>query len=375
MRLDRTNTGVIGRWWWTIDRPALGALTLLIVFGSILVTAASPPVAHRLHLPMFYFVHRHQVFLALAFAVMLGVSLLPAVAVRRLAVLGFAGSIVLMMLVPVIGTQVKGAHRWISLAGVSIQPSEFMKPCFAVVMAWICAEKHRQVSLPGNKMAIALYVLVVALLLAQPDFGMTLTVTVMWSIQFFLAGLPFFWVLVLIGGGALGIAGAYHFFPHVAARIDRFLDPASGDNYQVAKSLEAFRNGGIFGRGPGEGDVKQFLPDSHTDFVFSVAGEEFGMVFCLMIVALFAFVVLRALYRVRQETDLFAVLAVTGLAVQFGVQAIINMGVAVNLLPAKGMTLPFVSYGGSSVIAIALGMGMLLSLTRKRFGITGGRRV
>lgn len=368
MRLDRTNTGPLGRWWWTVDRPALAALSLLVVLGAVLVAAASPPVAQRLELPAFYFVHRHQVFLALAFAVMITVSLLPPLAVRRLAVAGFAASILMMVLVPFIGAEVKGARRWLSLAGLSIQPSEFMKPCFAVAMAWICAEKHKRAYFPANKLAIGLYALTALLLLAQPDLGMTLTVSAMWGIQFFMAGLPFLWVFLLLIGGAAGVFGAYSFFPHVRARIDRFLDPASGDNYQVSKSLEAFQNGGVFGQGPGEGRVKQFLPDSHTDFVFSVVGEELGALFCLLVVFLFAFVVLRGLTRIWRETDLFTMLAVTGLVAQFGVQAIVNMGVAVNLLPAKGMTLPFLSYGGSSVVAIGLGMGMMLALTRRRFG-------
>ena len=368
MRLDRTNQSILGRWWWTIDRLNLFALLLLIAIGSILVTAGSPPVAKRLNLPEFYFVHRHQVFLLIGMAAMLFVSLLPPVAIRRLAVVGFSASILLMMLVPFIGTQTKGAHRWIDMAGFSIQPSEFMKPCFAVVMAWVCSEMHRRVDFPGYRVAIGLYVLVALLLVIQPDIGMTLTVTAMWCIQMFLSGLPFFWVLVMGGMAVAGLFGAYHLFPHVAKRINSFLDPTAGDNYQISRSLEAFKSGGIFGRGPGEGEVKQFLPDSHTDFIFAVAGEEFGVIMCLFILGLFAFIVLRGLSRVRGENDLFLVLAVAGLLAQFGIQAVINMGVAVNLFPAKGMTLPFLSYGGSSVVAIALGMGFMLALTRRRYG-------
>lgn len=368
MRLDRTNTTFVGRWWWTVDRPNLYALLLLVVVGSILVTAGSPPVARRLDLPQFYFVHRHQVFLVLGLLVMLAASMLPPVAIRRLSVLGFIGSLGLMLLVPIIGTATKGAHRWIDVAGISIQPSEFMKPCFAIVMAWVCAENQRRVDFPGYRVAIGIYGMTVLLLLVQPDIGMTLTVTAMWAIQLFLAGLPFLWVFVMMVLGVTGLLGAYHFFPHVAKRINNFLDPQEGDNYQIARSLEAFRNGGILGRGPGEGRVKQSLPDSHTDFIFAVAGEEFGVIACLLILGLFAFVVLRGLSRVREENDLFVVLAVAGLLAQFGVQAVINMGVAVNLLPAKGMTLPFLSYGGSSVLAVGLGMGMMLALTRRRFG-------
>lgn len=368
MRLDRTNNSILGRWWWTVDRLNLFALLLLAGVGAILVTAGSPPVAKRLDLPAFYFVHRHQIFLALGLLVMVLVSMLPSGLVRRLAVVGFCASLCLMVLVPFMGEQTKGAHRWINLMGISIQPSEFMKPCFAVVMAWVCAENQRRVDFPGYRVAIALYLLVVILLIIQPDFGMTLTVSAMWGIQLFLAGLPMVWVLLMGALGIVGIFGAYHFFPHVAKRIDSFLDPSSGDNYQISRSLEAFRNGGILGRGPGEGEVKQSLPDSHTDFIFAVAGEEFGVLVCLLILGLFAFVVLRGLSRVWKENDLFMVLAVAGLLAQFGIQSVINMGVAVNLFPAKGMTLPFLSYGGSSVVAIALGMGMMLALTRKKFG-------
>ncbi|MDE3059860.1 MAG: putative lipid II flippase FtsW [Pseudomonadota bacterium] len=368
MRLDRTDTSFFGRWWWTVDRLNLFALLLLIALGSILVAAGSPPVAKRLDLPAFYFVHRHEAFLAIGLVVMLAVSLLPPVAIRRLSVIGFSASIALMALVPFIGVQTKGAHRWIDLLGISIQPSEFMKPCFAVVMAWVCAENQRRIDFPGYRLAVGLYLLAVALLVIQPDIGMTLTVTAMWAIQLFLAGLPFVWVFIMIGLTGAGVFGAYHIFPHVAKRINNFLDPAAGDNYQIARSLEAFKSGGWLGRGPGEGEVKQFIPDSHTDFIFAVAGEEFGVLVCLLIVGLFAFIVMRGLSRVYKENDLFAVLAVAGVLAEFGIQSVINMGVAVDLFPAKGMTLPFLSYGGSSVIAMALGMGMMLALTRRRYG-------
>ncbi|MDX2073642.1 MAG: putative lipid II flippase FtsW [Alphaproteobacteria bacterium] len=368
MALDRTNQSLLGRWWWTIDRLNFGAIVVLMILGSVLVAAGSPPVAKRLDLPGFYFVHRHQVFLLLGFATMMIASMLSPTMLRRLAVMGFLASLVLMVMVLFFGDQTKGAHRWITLLGLSIQPSEFMKPCFAVVMAWVCAENHRRVDFPGYKVAVALYLVVAALLVLQPDFGMALTVTAMWGIQLFLAGLPLLWV-GLLGIAALGgVIGAYHALPHVAKRINSFFDPAEGDNYQISRSLEAFRSGGIFGRGPGEGEIKLTLPDSHTDFIFAVAGEEFGALVCLIILSIFAFVVLRGLSRVWKENDLFIVLAVAGVLTQFGIQSIVNMGVAVNLLPAKGMTLPFLSYGGSSVIALAMGMGIMLSLTRRRYG-------
>jgi cell division protein FtsW len=368
MRFDRTDTGVLGRWWWTIDRLNLSALILLIAVGSILVTAGSPPVAKRLNLNEFYFVNRHHFFLAIGLAVMLVVSFFPPTLVRRVAVLGFFASLALLVLVPFFGEQTKGAHRWINLLGVSVQPSEFMKPCFAIVMAWICAENQRRVDFPGYRLAIGLYGLVAFLLIIQPDFGMTLTVSFMWGVQLFLAGLPMVWIVLLGICGIVGVFSAYYFLPHVAKRINTFLDPASGDNYQTNRSLEAFSNGGIMGRGPGEGSVKQFLPDSHTDFIFAVAGEELGVIFCLMVLGLFAFIVLRGLTRVWKDNDLFNILAVAGVLAQFGIQSVINMGVAVNMFPAKGMTLPFLSYGGSSVVAIAMGMGFMLALTRRHYG-------
>jgi cell division protein FtsW len=368
MRFDRTDTSLFGRWWWTVDRLNLSALLILIAVGFILVTAGSPPVARRLDLPPFYFVHRHQVFLALAIVVMMAVSMLSSVAIRRLAVLGFCGALLLMLMVPIIGIETKGAHRWIEIAGFSLQPSEFMKPFFAVVMAWVCTENHRRVDFPGYRVAIGLYLLVVLLLVSQPDIGMTITVTAMWGIQLFIGGLPMMWVAFMGIMAILGLFIAYQIFPHVANRINSFLDPAAGDNYQIGRSLEAFRNGGLLGRGPGEGEVKQSLPDSHTDFIFAVAGEEFGVIVCLLILGLFAFIVLRGLYRLRDQNDLFVVLSVVGVLAQFGIQSIINMGVAVNMLPAKGMTLPFLSYGGSSVIAIAVGMGIMLAMTRTRYG-------
>lgn len=368
MQLNRTNTSMVGRWWWTVDRYTLLALAVLIGIGAVLVTASSPSVAERIDVDKFYFVKRQMIFLVVSCGLMFGISLLNEVQVRRLAVLGFLGSMLLMMLLPFIGTEIKGATRWVYIAGMSVQPSEFLKPCMAVVMAWIFSEGLKTPGFPGYRVAIALYAFVVLLLLAQPDFGMAVTVSVVWGAQFFLAGLPFIWVIGMCILAVLGVFGAYSFFPHVQERIDRFLDPSSGDNYQVAKSLEAFQNGGVLGQGPGEGSVKLHLPDSHTDFVFAVAGEEFGMILCLMIIALFAFIVLRGFARVWKGRDMFIMLSVVGLLTQFGIQSVINMGVAVNMLPAKGMTLPFLSYGGSSLMAIALGMGMVLALTRLRYG-------
>jgi cell division protein FtsW len=372
LHLDRRNTTMIGRWWWTVDRPAFFAMMALVSIGIFLVAAASPAVAQRIGLSDFYFVTRHQVFLAVSVVTLIFISCLPATQVRRLATIGLIVSFAVMVLLPFIGFENKGAIRWLRIGGMSIQPSEFMKPCFAVVVAWIFSQRFRTMGFPSFKLATAMYVVAVVLLIIQPDFGMVVTISGMFAVQFFLAGMPFLWVIGMMMTGVVGIIGAYYALPHVAARIDRFLDPTSGDNYQVAKSLEAFKHGGLFGAGPGEGVVKQHIPDSHTDFIFSVAGEELGMVFCLLIIALFGFIVVRGLIRLWQEEDMFTVIAVGGLLSQFGIQAIVNMGVAVNLLPAKGMTLPFLSYGGSSLIAMAGGMGMMLALTRKRFGKISG---
>lgn len=372
--LDRRNTTALGRWWFTVDRISFFCMMALISIGLFLVMAGSPAVAHRIGLPDFYFVSRHQIFLGLSTLVLIAVSTMNDAQVRRLALYGFAVSFVLLILLPFIGFENKGAIRWIKLGGMSIQPSEFMKPCFAVVLAWIFSRRLNEPGFPAYRVAIIAYVVVAFLLIIQPDFGMTVTITGMFGVQFFLAGMPFMWVFAMVVMGVGGAVMAYHALPHVASRIDRFLDPASGDNFQVEKSLQAFKSGGWFGRGPGEGVVKQHIPDSHTDFIFAVAGEELGIFFCLLIVALFAVIVVRGFLKMGREENAFRMIAVGGLLAEFGIQAIVNMGVAVNLLPAKGMTLPFLSYGGSSLIAMAGGMGMMLALSRKQYGKQPGTR-
>ena len=364
-RTDRSRLGV---WWWTVDRWSLAAIVLLMAMGAMLVLAASPAVAVRLKLDSFYFA-RHQFMLLVPGAIiMFCVSLMTPLGVRRLAVIGLLLFLALTALTLVTGEEIKGARRWIDFAGFSLQPSEFVKPCFAVVAAWMFAEQHGKRRLPGNLIAIGLYLAIVGLLMSQPDFGMTFVVSVTWFAQFVLAGLPLIWVGLFVIAGVGGVAGAYFLFPHVAVRIDGFLNPATGDSYQIDRALEAFANGGLFGRGPGEGTVKEVLPDAHSDFVFAVAGEEFGLFVCLLILALFAFVVLRGYGRLYRESNLFVLLAAAGLITDFGLQAVINMASALHLMPTKGMTLPFISYGGSSLLALALAMGMFLALTRRRYG-------
>ncbi|MEE9318502.1 MAG: putative lipid II flippase FtsW [Rhodospirillales bacterium] len=370
--IARTDTSLVGRWWWTVDRWTLAALAAIIAVGAVLTLAASPPVAERLGFDTFHFARRQFLFLGLGLAIMFVTSFLTPRGVRRVAVACMAVAMGLMVAVLIIGPEIKGATRWLMVGSYSIQPSEFVKPGFAVVAAWMFTEQRLDGRFPGYAVATGLFVAVAALLLMQPDVGMTMVVAVVWAVQFFVAGLP----LILVAGiGFVFLAasvGAYFSFSHVQARVDRFLDPAGGESYQVSRSLEAFYNGGWAGRGPGEGRVKEVLPDAHADFIFAVAGEEFGLVLCLVLVALFAFVVLRGFGRVFRDNNLFHLLAVTGLLVQFAVQAIINMASNINLIPPKGMTLPFVSYGGSSTLAVAIGMGMVLALTRDR---PGGRRL
>ena len=364
----RSDTSILGRWWWTVDRWTLTAVCALIAFGIIMALAASPSVAERVGFDYFYFARRQLIYLPIALAFMLGASLLSPAGVLRAATLFLAIFTLLVIATFLFGTEIKGARRWITLGPLSAQPSEFLKPAFAVFAAWLFAAARNGSLTHGNLISIAAYGFLVALLLMQPDVGMAVVISAVWACQFFLAGLPLYWAALL---GVLGIGGlivAYLILPHVASRIDRFLDPSSGDSYQVDRSLEAFLNGGWFGRGPGEGTVKEVLPDAHSDFVFAVAGEEFGLFVCLVIVCLFAFVVLRGFAKALQETDLFVLLATSGLIVQFGLQALINMGSTLRLMPTKGMTLPFVSYGGSSLIAMGLCIGFLLALTRRRIG-------
>ncbi len=366
--LARTDTSVVGRWWWTVDRWSLAGIATLVVVGAILTLAASPAVADRIGLDSFYFVKRHFALLPPALLVMFGISMLSPLGVRRLGAIGFVISLVLLAATLFGGDEIKGARRWLYLGAWSLQPSEFVKPTFAVVAAWMFAQAKVDPGFPGNWLSAGLLALVCGAMLLQPDFGMVVMVAAAWSAQFFIAGLPMVWVGLLTGLALGGGVAAYALLPHVARRIDLFLNPASGDTYQVDRAIEAFANGGLLGRGPGEGVIKTVIPDAHTDFIFAVAGEEFGLMVCLLIVALFAFVVIRGLARMLQENDYFILLATSGLLVQFGLQAVINMGVNLRLMPTKGLTLPFVSYGGSSLLALAIALGMVLALTRRRVG-------
>lgn len=367
----RTDTSVLSRWWWTVDRWTLAAIALLIGIGVLVALAASPSVAERIGVDSLHFVRRHLFYLPLALATIFFVSLLSPKEARRVAIFVFLVSMVLLVLVLFLGTEVKGARRWLTIAGLSLQPSEFVKPSFAVLAAWMFAEHQLNREFAGRAISIALYCLVLALLLAQPDMGMTFVISATWCIQLFLSGLPLLWAVLLLMLCGVGMIIAYFAFPHVALRVDSFLDPASTGGYQVSRAMEAFGNGGLFGRGPGEGRVKEWIPDAHADFVFAVIGEEFGLLACALIVGLFAFIFLRGLNRMMHEENLFLLLAVTGLLTQFALQALINLASTVNLMPTKGMTLPFISYGGSSLIAVAFTMGLVLAFTRRHTRFRG----
>ncbi|MCJ7993349.1 putative lipid II flippase FtsW [Rhizobium cremeum] len=363
--VSRAERGPVADWFWTIDRLFMITFILLMGIGFMLSFAASPAVAERLGLDSFFFVKRHAAFMLPALGVMIGLSFLSPRQVRRTAMVLLAVSLAMMVLALFFGIEVKGARRWITIAGISIQPSEFMKPAFVVICAWLFSEHTRQPEIPGNLFAIILFGIVAALLIAQPDFGQTILTSVVWGGMFFMAGVPWFWISLLGGLGAAGIFGAYLTLPHVTGRIDRFLT-GEGDTFQVDTAREAIIRGDWFGQGPGEGIVKRIIPDSHTDFIFSVAAEEFGIVFCMVLVAIFAFLVIRGLSHAFKERNDFNRFAVAGLVLQIGVQSMINIGVNLELLPAKGMTLPLISYGGSSMIAICVTAGFILALTRRR---------
>ncbi len=364
--VSRAERSAVGDWWWTVDRALLAALAAHRVAGLVVLMAGGPPVAERLGLSTFHFVNRQVLFLAPTLAILLSVSFLSLRHLRRLALAVYGVGMVLVLAAFQFGPEIKGAHRWIMIGGLGIQPSEFVKPAFVVLAAWAFSEGARRKDMPGALLALLILPATIIPLILQPDFGQTMLVTIVWCGLFFVAGLHWFWVMGLGGAGLVGIVAAYEFLPHVRARIERFMDKSAGDTFQVDTAMESFAKGGWLGRGPGEGSVKRILPDAHTDFIFAVTAEEFGVIVCLGLLVLFAFIVLRGLMLARRNDDTFSRLATTGLVLMFGLQAAINMMVNVHLMPAKGMTLPFISYGGSSLLSLALGMGFLIALTRRR---------
>lgn len=358
---------ILPKWWRTLDKMSMSCVLVLFVIGLLLGLAASPPLAARNGFEPFHYVQRQALFGGLAITAMLLTSMMSPTLVRRLAVLGFLASFVALALLPVFGTDFgKGAVRWYSLGFASVQPSEFLKPGFIVVSAWMLAASQEINGPPGKTWSFVLCAVIVMMLVFQPDFGQACLVLFGWGVMYFVAGAPMILLVAMAGLVVLGGTLAYSNSEHFARRIDGFLSAEVDPTTQLGYASNAIREGGLFGVGVGEGQVKWSLPDAHTDFIVAVAAEEYGLVLVLIIISLYTLIVLRSLYRLMREREPFIRLAGTGLVCMFGVQAMINMGVAVRLLPAKGMTLPFVSYGGSSLIAGGIAVGMLLALTRTR---------
>ncbi|MBB3993639.1 cell division protein FtsW [Sulfitobacter undariae] len=363
----RDGEPILPKWWRTLDKWALSCILMLFAVGMLLGLAASPPLAEKNGFEPFYYVQRQAFFGGLAMIAMLLTSMMTPTVVRRLAVVAFAIAMVSLMLLPFFGTDFgKGAIRWYSLGFASVQPSEFLKPGFVVVTAWLMAANLEINGPPGKAWSFGLCIAIVLMLALQPDFGQACLVLFGWGVMYFVAGAPMVLLVGIAGLVVMGGSLAYSSSEHFARRIDGFLSAEVDPNTQLGYATNAIREGGLFGVGVGEGEVKWSLPDAHTDFIIAVAAEEYGLVLVLCIIALYTLIVVRSLLRLVRERDPFIRLAGTGLACMFGVQAMINMGVAVRLLPAKGMTLPFVSYGGSSIIASGIALGMLLAFTRSR---------
>jgi cell division protein FtsW len=363
--ISRSDRGALANWWFTVDRPLMSATLLLMAIGVLVSMAASPPVAARIGLDPYHFVRSQLFYLGIAVGVLLTISFFTRSWVRRAALAGFAGALVVMVLALFFGPEIKGAHRWIDLGPLSLQPSELAKPCFAVVFAWLLSERVKRADMPAHFMAYGCALLFLLLLVMQPDFGQATLVVTTIGAMLLIYGVPWLVVFGLAGTAVAAVAMSYALVPHVASRIDRFLNPDKGDTFQVDTSMQAFHNGGVLGAGPGGGTAKLVLPDAHTDFTFSVIGEEFGLLACLALMGLFLFIIIRVLRRAKSENDPFAALASAGVMSMFAIQATINMGVNVALLPAKGMTLPFVSYGGSSLLGTAAAIGFVLALGRQ----------
>ncbi|MBA4756907.1 putative peptidoglycan glycosyltransferase FtsW [Sphingosinicella sp.] len=367
--LGRADKTLLGRWFWTIDRPLLALVLVLIGIGLIAVAAASPAAAHRysggsVKLDDMYYFKRQLFWILLGVPLMLGVSMLTVPWAKRLSLIGTLVFIVGLAAVPFFGVEANGAVRWLSLGGFQLQPSEFLKPLFAVTSAWVLASRFDDGDVPAFSVSCGLLVLVVAMLVMQPDIGQSALFVGVWLVQAVLAGMSFAILGIVLAAGVAALVVAYLFVPHVTSRIDRFLT-GDGDTYQIDKALDGFRAGGLFGAGPGEGQNKFSLPEPHTDYIFSVIGEEFGAIACTAIAILFLAMIVRVLLQLLEEEDPFVFLGAAGLITQIGGQAMINIGVNLNLLPSKGMTLPFISHGGSSFLALSMGMGLLLALTRR----------
>jgi len=368
-RYGRADRSAIARWFWEIDRVLLMLVATLIAIGLLGVAAASPAAAVRysggdVQFPPLHYFWRQLVWIALALPVMIGVSMLPREVAKRWALGGASFFIVMLIFVPVLGPEINGAQRWIGVGFAQFQPSEFLKPCFAVALAWLLSLREQDKTLPVFWLSAVLTAVIALLLMKQPDFGSTIIFGSMWIALLALAGVSMRTLGWLAAGAVVAILSAYLFYDVATQRIDNFLFEG-GDTYQVDNAMRTLTAGGLLGMGPGGGTRKFGLPEPHTDYIFSVIGEEFGLIACLAIALLYIAIIVRVMVKLLDEDSPFVVLAASGLAVQFGLQALINMAVNVNLAPSKGMTLPFISYGGSSMIALSIGIGLLLAFTRR----------
>ncbi|MFP3920558.1 MAG: FtsW/RodA/SpoVE family cell cycle protein [Dichotomicrobium sp.] len=366
MRLSRAERSLLSDWWFSIDHRLLAAVLLLMLAGLVISFGAGPAAADRLGLADFYFVERHAVFLLSALAVLVPVSMLGPRGVRRLALVLSIAGLALMIAALAQGIERNGAVRWVHFAGLAFQPSEIVKPGFVVISAWLLSEGARRRDVPATEMAVALLLVFAGLLALQPDIGQTALIAVVWAGMFLAAGYPLRWMLAIAAAGMAGLAAAYWTIPHATERIDAFMGWGSAVGDQTAIALSAFSEGGWFGRGPGEGVLKTRLPDAHNDYIFAVIAEELGIAACLALVAVYGYITMRAGAAALRQQSPFIRVALSGLAMLFGFQALINMAVNVNLLPAKGMTLPFVSYGGSSLVSMSATMAMVIALSRRR---------
>lgn len=372
MSPSRTNRSPIFEWWRSVDHITLAFLICLIGTGIILSMAASPAAATRLNVAdPFYFLYRHMMFVAVGLTGAFILSLMSPTNARRIGVLALLGAIGLMFVVNATGVEVKGSTRWLRLGPFSLQPSEFAKPAFIVFAAWMFSVRKRDPGVPSVLIVFGAYLVLIMLLLQQPDFGQSFLLTLCFAAVFFFAGLSLGWMLFLVGFTVVGAVGAYFSFDHVKERVDRFMSPEIEQNSQMDRALEAIGSGGFFGRGPGEGAVKYRLPDGHTDFIFALTVEEFGFLISMFLILLLAGFVMRCFRNALKLKDYFCQLAVAGLATMIGMQTVINLYVNLNMAPPKGMTLPFISYGGSSMLALCFAAGLILAFTRRRPGAYG----
>jgi len=353
-------------WWNSIDVKALINIIFIMLLGILLLTSAGSGISEKLGLSHYYFVKKQLAFLLVGIFTILFLSALNEKYIRRIIFIGFIATIILLILVIFFGDSTKGAKRWLNIMGFSLQPSEFLKPFYTCFIAIILSHEKSKMNFKIFCICVFFNALIAILLLLQPDFGMTITNTIATFSLFFIAGIKLSWLLLVLVIFVCGIYGAYLFFPHVAKRIDKFMDPTNSSNYQVQKSVSSYLNGGFFGKGPGEGTIKYVLPDAHTDFIFAVGAEEFGLIFCLIIIVAFAIFILRALWSLTKFSNLFHVYAIFGIMMHFAMQFLFNIGVTLNIFPTKGMTLPFISYGGSSMLAFSIAAGIYLNLSKDR---------